>query len=955
MASLTPAQERAIAHPAARLQILACAGSGKTEVLARRVVRLLREGAEPSSIIAFTFTEKAAAELKERIEARAAEADERYRDLPPVGRGMFIGTTHAWALRALQSLGGLYETMEAMTEEQEWTLLYRVARRLGIVDLYAQLEGSDGGRVATARAIDVFLRSVEVVHNERLNRGRLAEGTPAFAAVLERYEWLLEEMRFLPYRLMISRAVDELGPEGRLRTRLEGRLAHVLVDEFQDFNRAQDALLGRLAELGATITVVADDDQAIYQWRGGDLDLFVSFAERYQGTETVALGENHRCRPEIVRFARHLVDALPERLPKILESAREAAVPGAVEVTVGETAEDEARRIGARIEALLGDGHRPGDIAVLYRSVRTSARPLIDELRRRGIPVGVVGKTSLLARPEMALVARIFVSWAGGTWYPNPSFEPEVVDRATLLAEIEQVAGLAPRAAEATLRRLDELHAAVRRDGVSDGVRLFNEILAVLRLPVPGKAAAGQELGLGRMSHLIAEFDHAVRRSAPAELYRLEAGAGADEAAEDAVLASELAASPERPVRVLGSTPGEIYLMRLRAFLEHFAGRAAEETPDTAPESRNAVQIMTVHQAKGLEFPVVFVPSLVDGRFPSALTGRSQRWYVPAELFDRRRYEGRVEDEARLLYVALTRAKELLVVSWFERHPVQRARPSPFLRGQLKPVLAEALPLEQARPAPTPTLSGDDVLDVDFSSLVTYQECHYRYWLRHVCGFEPPLATELGFGRLLHHLVAELARRATGGSPPTEADVEGVLAASFYLPFAGPIPAANLRESLRRRVLAYVRDFGSELTRTLEPEAAFEVPLANGRVRGRIDLVLQAMDGDPSAVELVDFKTSANRPPSELHVNQLRLYAAAAERLGLRPVRLVIHDLDADEGGRIEVPAGPEEAEAFRGRLQGWVAAIQAGDFEPVGDRAVCLGCDFRRFCRHAPPAARGA
>src|SRR5690606_1084892 len=270
---LSEPQRRAILSPAPRLQIVAGAGSGKTEVLARRVVRLLVEGVDPASIIAFTFTEKAAAELKARIETRAAEADERFRELPPVGRGLFIGTTHGWALRALQELGGAYELCDALTEEQEWALVYRVARRLGVVDLYAEHVGP-GGKVAVAPAVSLFLRSAEVVHNERLERETVREVAPRFAEVLERYEWLLGEMRLTPFRLMIARAADELAPGGRLHERLRGRVAHVFVDEYQDFNRAQEALLERLAALGAAVTVVGDDDQAIYQWRGGDVSLF---------------------------------------------------------------------------------------------------------------------------------------------------------------------------------------------------------------------------------------------------------------------------------------------------------------------------------------------------------------------------------------------------------------------------------------------------------------------------------------------------------------------------------------------------------------------------------------------------------------------------------------------------------------------------------------------------------
>ncbi len=951
MPELTGAQREAVGHPSPQLQILACAGSGKTEVLAQRAVRLLvEEKVDPEAIIAFTFTEKAAAELKERIETRAAERDDRFRELPPVGRGMFIGTTHSWALHALQELGGAYETMDGLTSEQEWALLHRVARRLGIVDLYAALEGKGSDRVAIAPSIGAFLRSAEVVHDDRIDRAELVSRASDFAEALARYEELLRRMRLLPFRLMINHAVEELGEAGHLHERLRGSIAHVLVDEVQDFNPAQDELLARLAGLGATLTIVGDDDQAIYQWRGGDVSLFIDFVKRHAGTELVHLGENHRSRPEIVAFAHHLVDGLAHRQAKVLDSARESASTGAVEVAVGEDAAGEARRIAGRIDRLLESGFEPGEIAALYRSVRTSAAPLVDALRARGVPVAVIGRTSLLARREMALVAHIIVHWAGGTWYPNPQFEPEHVTRESLLEEIQTVTGMARRRAERTMGELDKLEMTVKGAGVDDSVPLFNRMLSILGLPGEDDNAHWNEIGLGRMSELLTEFDHAIRRAMPDDFYRSVSASQEAEAEEDATLAANRV---ERPTRVLGATRGEIYLMRLKAFLEEFAGRAAEEIPDSSPEAANAVQVMTVHQAKGLEFPVVFVPSLIEGRFPSSLTGRPQQWYMPTDLFDRERYEGRMDDEARLLYVALTRAKELLVVSWFERHKVKAASPSPFILGALRPALGDALQLGRATPQ-TIRSNGhsEELLDVDFSSLGTYQECGYRYWLRHVCGFQPPLVPELGFGHLLHHVVAELARKGARGEPVSGEDVDPVVDSSFYLPFAGPIPAANLEEAIRRRTKRYVERHGDELTRTLRPEARFEVPLGNARVRGRVDLVLRAEGGDKHEVELIDFKTSENRPPEELHQNQLRLYAMAAERMGLEPVTLAIHDLDGENGERIPVEHDDAARDEFSAKLESWVDGIRMGSFDAVDEAKrdeTCVGCDFNRFCRYAP------
>ncbi|MGH3322711.1 MAG: UvrD-helicase domain-containing protein, partial [Streptosporangiaceae bacterium] len=310
---LTDEQRHAIEGGAHRTKIVACAGSGKTEVLARRVVRLLREGADPAGIVAFTFTEKAAAELKQRIDERARELP-AYADLPPGSRGMFVGTIHGYALERLHDLGGRYELVDALDERQEWALVYRVARRLGVVALYETV----APKVATAPAVSTFLRSAEVVRSERIDRDVLRMRASTFAEVLDRYEWLLGEMRLLPFRLMIARAVDELAGGGRLRERLAGRVRHVLVDEFQDLNHAQEALVRGLVEAGADLTLVGDDDQAIYQWRGGDVALLASTRADHE----VVLSANHRCRPEVVDLARTLAETLPDRAAKPLAAAR---------------------------------------------------------------------------------------------------------------------------------------------------------------------------------------------------------------------------------------------------------------------------------------------------------------------------------------------------------------------------------------------------------------------------------------------------------------------------------------------------------------------------------------------------------------------------------------------------------------------------------------------------------
>lgn len=934
--------QQAIDCPAPIVQIVACAGSGKTEVLARRVVRRLLEGVQPRQIVAFTFTEKAAAELKDRIEQRAAEADSRFAVLPPAAAGLFVGTIHSFCLGFLQQSGGLYELFDPMTEEREWALLHRFGRRLVLVDLMEQ--SWPGEPVSIRRAVDIFARSLAVVHNERIEPHILSERAPAFSAAVQRYETLLREMQLISFDQMIEMANQELAAGGSIRAMLQGRLREVYVDEYQDLNRAQEQLLRHFVELGANLTVVGDDDQAIYQWRGGDVSAFVQFCERFHPADRRTLGSNHRSVQPIVSISREFAATIAPRIGKEMKAARTGS-GAAIELAAADTPEAEAEWIAGRIKKLLDTGHRPGDIAVLFRSVRSSARPLLAALRDKEIPAAAVGRLSLLDRPEMALLARIFIFWAGGTWMPDE--EREVVTAERLTADLQDLTGMGPVEAGRLVSELERFGEKLRVEGIPDLIGLFMDVLSRLGLPAKGPQQRTQERGLGQLSTLLAEFEHAQRRAAPPNWYAQTAERSTEEIAEDrAVLGAALPPS-EAPLR-LGRSAGEVYLGRLRVFLEEFSSAAVEESPERPTLERKAVNIMTIHQSKGLEFPIVFIPSLVERRFPSSRMGREQRWYVPDDLFDKKRYQGREQDERRLLYVAMTRAREMLVLSWFDHYRSgTRAGRSKLVEDLVRVAPREHLHRENhCRPAVSERAPGDrPVIETSFSELDTFAECPRKYYLRHVCSFRPRIAPELGFGKLLHHALAEMARRSMAGQTITDAYAERILADAQYLPFAGPIPRGRLLKAARGRVLSYVRRYGHELKRTLASERKFEVPLESARILGQIDLILRAEGGGESDVELIDFKTSGDRPPGQHHQNQLRLYAEAARVLGLNPVRLVIHDLNTNEGGRILVREDPAALDQFRSQLRVWLSRIQSGEFPRLSRRDACQACDFVRLC----------
>ncbi|HHY35478.1 MAG TPA: UvrD-helicase domain-containing protein [Firmicutes bacterium] len=1040
---LTPSQIEAIESPARRLQVVACAGSGKTEVLARRVLKFLSDGLEPSAIVAFTFTEKAAEELKDRIDRRAGEVGFSVRGLPPSSAGLFAGTIHGYCLRLLQS-SGEFELYDVLTEEREWALVYRFAKRLGLVSLFENTW--PGTKVSRKVAVDVFLENLSVFYNEMIPLDCLDRYCPAFAEAVRRYEALTDAMKLISFDQIIVRAVRAIRSEGPVRRLLEGRVQEVLVDEYQDLNRAQEALLWEFASMGAGITVVGDDDQAIYQWRGGDVGLFLGFAGSF-GAERKTLGVNKRSKPSIVRFSREFARTIEPRIEKDIRH-EDADDEPCVELVVARNPEDEALLIVERIRKLVAEGTSPGDIAILFRSVRTSAAPVMKALSDAGVPAAIAGKVSLLDHPETRLVAHVFVWWAGGSWRPDET--EERVTEELLIDEITEVTGKSREAALKTLSALREVGERVRRDGVRDLIETYMSVLKILGLPT-AEERTSQQKSLGAMSSLLVSFENSVKRGMPEGILRspsLLRIPGAEQERHEDEMISRVEGEGSQAPDISGTSPGfqrgEVYLWWLRGFLERFSSEAVEVSSEGVERLPDAVNILTIHQSKGLEFPVVFVPCLVNGRFPSSRMGQEKKWYLPEsipgslsrtcdgviqanpahdasresasqtssasetpesgpdegrgvrraeeQLFDKRRYEGRMSDERRLFYVAATRARDLLILSTFRDYGggagtrAKPAAPSPFLEDvRTNPDLRkEVRQYGQGVVRGRRASSQSKTLMVDCGQLLVYSECPRKYYLRYECGFAPCLAPALGFGKLAHHVVTEAARRAQAGVPVTPEEVAEILHERFYLPFASSEQKDIMFQALLRTLRAYAEKHGEDLKRVTDVEFPFEVPVDGSRVRGRIDLVLSVAPGDVSRnacllnpdrsagllnpdlinggppdgrpspstcgesrttpVEVVDLKTSENRPPLPQHKNQLRLYGKALSLLGREAVRLTIHDLDSDDGQAIQVEPDDAEFGEFEAQMDRWLWGIKNSKFDPTPGPA-CKDCDYKSLC----------
>jgi DNA helicase-2/ATP-dependent DNA helicase PcrA len=907
----SPEQKQVIAHRGGHLQVIACAGAGKTEAISRRVSTLIEEGVEPAQIVAFTFTERAAASLKNRITRRVAEAKgQAFLDrLGP----MFVGTIHSYCLRLLHDHVPEFGDFDVLDENRLAGLLSREHKRLELSKIGNQ----------HWRPIFDFLRNADVIENELLDPTPL-KGTP-FGDCYLAFKQTLFRYHFLTYGLLISAAVKALH-RAEVFERVHGPLRHLIVDEYQDINPAQEKLIALLAQPPVHLCVVADDDQAIYQWRGSDVTHMLEFTKRYSPATSLPLSVNRRCRPKIIATANAFAASISPRLPKQMNPHRPTGGPE-VHAWAAETVEVEAETIADTIGQLRQRGYRYKDIAVLYRSVRTSSPPLIDVLKERGIPFRAAGRTGLFLQQEASALGKTYAWLSKNDWKNERYGQSEPVDLTGLVREYQAVFnGGSP--IPGLKEYLSDWQGMVGDNAapvnlVRDYYRLLS-LLGVQALDLKDPGASARMGTLARFSMILADFEHVTRRARYVE---------------------------ENGTRVFrgGQDRGTYYYQRLFNYLQYYALDAYEDFEGEDTFDLDAVDILTVHQAKGLEWPVVFMPSLVQGRFPSRFAGQQQDWLIPESVFTpeaRRRYEGSETEERRLFYVALTRAKDMLYLSRF-RKKQNKFQPSPFLVevGGGDPAVAGSLPM------PEPFVPSSDEPDepptISFSELASYEGCPLRYRFSTSFGFQPQLVRELGYGKAIHHIlrhVAELTKKKK--ALPTAAEVEKVFEDAFYLPFANNATFDQLLGQAKGLVKKYLAEYSDDLLRVWETERAFELHLEKGIVNGRADVILDHEGGKVSHLAIVDYKTANDRKTDDIFAFQLAIYTAAGRGEGLTVDAAYLHVLK--EGERRGVPVDSVAVKVAKKRADVLIEGIVGGEFPERSEASKCRSCDVRAICKHA-------
>lgn len=658
---LNDKQREAVAAPRINMLVLAGAGSGKTRVLVHRIAWLLSvEQASPFSIMAVTFTNKAAAEMRHRIE-----------DLIGTSQGgMWIGTFHSLAHRLLRAHyldANLPQDFQIIDSDDQYRLIRRIVKSMNLDD--KQWPARQGMWYINGKK-DEGLRPQHIQ-----TYGNPVETT--WLKVYQAYQEACDRAGLVDFAELLLRAHELWLNKPQILEHYQNRFTNILVDEFQDTNRIQYAWIRMLAGQSGKVMIVGDDDQSIYGWRGAQVENIQNFLNEFPGAETIRLEQNYRSTSNILKAANALIANNSDRLGKNLWTEGAEGEPISLYCAFNDL--DEARYVVGRIKRWQEEGGVLTDCAILYRS-NAQSRVMEEALLQAAMPYRIYGGQRFFERQEIKDALSYMRLTANR--HDDASFE-RVVNTPTR--------GIGDRTLD-----------IVRQVARDNQITLWESALQVIEHKMlAGRATAAIQRFLELIETLASETadmplhvqtDRIIRDSGLKAMYEQEKGEKAQARIENL---EELVTA----TRQFSYQDEDEDLMPLQAFLSHAALESGESQADAY---QDAVQLMTLHSAKGLEFSQVFIVGVEEGMFPSQMSLDEG---------------GRLEEERRLAYVGVTRAMKKLTLTYAENRRLYGKevshRPSRFI-GELPKECVEEVRLRATVSRPvnhsrlgTPIISND--------------------------------------------------------------------------------------------------------------------------------------------------------------------------------------------------------------------------------------------------------
>ncbi|MEK7610814.1 MAG: ATP-dependent DNA helicase [Patescibacteria group bacterium] len=951
---LNKSQKDAVNFNEGPVLVIAGAGTGKTRVITERIRRLIQEEkALPSEILALTFTEKAAAEMLNRLDT-----------VLPLGyEEPWVSTFHAFGERLLRQEAlevGLIPDYQLMTAAESW-LFFR--QHLFEFDLnYYRPLGNPGKFIAAILTLfsrsqdesvtpEEFMAWAEKENRERMNgetdeKGKWLE----LAAAYQKYQQLKVEAGRLDFADLLSWTVRIFNSRPAILKKYREQFKYILLDEFQDTNYIQYQIIKFLApaEQSPNLMVCADDDQSIYKFRGASVANVLEFKTDYPSAKILTLTDNYRSRQPILDAAYRLIqnnnpDRLEEKL-KIskklysrIEFVPDAGNSAALNLIVAGTAEEEAAGVVEKIAELVAapeSSYTWKDFAILARA-NSHLERFVTALRAAGVPYQLLGNRGLYDQEEIrVLIAALRILGGKGddvAYY-------QLLNSPGLVVSPALVSDLLTQSYRRRLPLEQVLAEYVLGDKAEQGLVALVNLITKLRGEVSRKP----------VTRLFYEFISTSKIMAPLLT---------EETLENQLKIQNINIFFTK-IRQFEAESRNPTLFDFLDFLD-LCLDAGENPAQAEVEDIDTVSLLTVHAAKGLEYRVVFLVSLTSDRFPTR--ERNDPIPLPAALVKETLPEGdaHLEEERRLFYVAVTRAKERLYLSLAKTYGgVREKKPSGFI-SELG--LTVALPekstkkngesisfLNQSQSFPPELISSrgqtiPELKSVSYSQLETFSQCPLKYKYRYILGLSGEPSHVLAFGQTIHRTLRdfhrpEILNQEKGGLPS--------LLEIYGRQFLGE--GYESQEHRERRFLQgreilenYFKKHQDLLTVPVFLEQRFRIRLGDIALVGSIDRVDRRTDG---TYEIIDYKTGEGREQKEVDRDaQLSIYAlAAAEDLKITADRLSLYFIESNK--KLTTSRSTESLLEKKEELLETVNDIRSSAF-PAKVSLLCRYCEFRPLC----------
>src|SRR5487761_250490 len=880
--------ERIVSSPEKRQLVIAAAGSGKTYLLIHTLAERIKRGLiDPlkEKVIVFTFTNSAADELFVRL----SELLRTY-NLQQVANYIYIGTIHGWCNNFLSDNGTLSNT-KVIDELEQAQIVQRIYPMIGLSELY-----QENNQFAK---MEQFLRDLEFFYNESLEITNEIIPDKVRQAI-RNYISFLEKQRLMDFGYVIRESTSTISK------RHSEEIIHLYVDEYQDVNPAQVKLIQAIvsSNKNSRLLAVGDPRQAIYQWRGGDVNRLLSFEDDFPDTEIHQRNVNRRSRSGIINFANLVASKMNlgskvEVRDMVVSEARRDSASSVLNDNESFTHE---RRIVELVKRLQKNGTRLNDIAVLYRSVISHAEELMNEFGRANIPYHSQNRNR------------------------GPDFVRDFMGALIYLIEIAH--------SDEEPANHQELEEQNERIGISlDTISEFTNEKDRMKLHL-AVAALHNNMHSNRARSLNEEynfrgqlFEFCERTGFRIEPQQTELQEGFSavtqimKSIEEAYRRRFLAGYDSRPPAC------EVFLHNVKWQLNQQIERWTETGMQLT--SNVGVSISTVHAAKGLEWPVVIIPLAWKNLFPLRRSNHGTSFPDSVAA----RYGTTIEDERRLWYVATTRARDRLYI--FSASDGNH-KPSEFTHieesGPLDSVLVGAI--SQFKEDQLSTIEPHNrpfYIRIGVSDLLLLLECKYQFHLRKVSGIDVPVGEELGAGNIIHKAIQ---RMAAGDS---QKGLDDIVDEEVYLPLA----ERNIEKIMKRSITANVNKLlDSKILKSVDStEYRFEIGFDGIIVTGIVDATRKVGD----SLDVFDWKYSIKEKFLQRYGNQLKIYAYALRMLGMKVSRAYIYDLK--EGTLHGVNVSELEADEAIERAKAAFHILSNDGPIPEPSALTCSLCDVSSIC----------